>query len=61
MTRKQAENFVEMLMIISVIVVMILVATGTVESIVFLTGNIAIFVIGLVCYKILDKINERES
>lgn len=61
MTRKQAENFVEMLMIISVIVVMILVATGTVESIVFITGNIAIFVIGLVCYKILDKINERES
>lgn len=61
MTRKQAENFVEMLMIISVIVVMILVATGTVESIVFITGNIAIFVIGLVCYKVLDKINERES
>lgn len=61
MTKKQAEDFVEMLMIISIIVVFILVATEIVDSIVFLIGNLVIFIVGLVCYTILDRINERES
>lgn len=57
MTHKQAELVVEISTLIAILFIFIVVGMGIVKSFVLITGNLAIFAVALVAYKMLDKIN----
>lgn len=59
MTHRQSELVVEILTLIAMLFIFIAVGMGIVKSFVLITGNLAIFAVALVAYKMLDKINRR--
>lgn len=59
MTREQAENFIEMIMIVVLIFVTVLVANGVIQSICIVTINGLTLLWGIISYRFLDWLDKR--